>query len=158
MKKIIIYATKYGSTAEVAQRLKKVMGQDCELFNVMKDNVPPLDSYETVILGGSIYMGRIQKKLSHYITGHLEELLTKKTALFLCAGHPDEKTRQDELKNNYPESLYKKAIAKDVLGYALNYEKMGFLDRMILSKVTGNKVSTDEFYDDRIDAFAKALN
>lgn len=103
-------------------------------------------------------MGRIQKKLSCYITGHLEELLTKKVALFLCAGHPDENTRQSELKNSFPEPLYKKAIAKDVLGYALNYEKMGFLDRMMLSKVTGNKVSTAEFYDDQIDAFAKALN
>ncbi|WP_100488381.1 flavodoxin domain-containing protein [Sporolactobacillus pectinivorans] len=158
MKKILIYATKYGSTAEVAQRLNAALEEKGDLFNVMTDSVPPLDSYETVILGGSIYMGRVQKKLSAYINDHLKELLTKNIALFLCAGHPDEKTRENELKNSFSEALYRRAVAKDILGYAIDFEKMHFFDRLIMSKVKGDRISTAEYFDDRIAAFSKALN
>lgn len=158
MKTILIYATKYGCAAETAQRIKAELDREIEFVNIMTDNVPSLDHYDTVILGGSIYMGRVQKKLSAYMNGQMEHLLNKKIGLFLCAGEPDEAARSRELQNAFPEALYRHAAAKDVLGYAFNFEKMHFLDKLIMRKIKGNSISTVEFFDDRISQFARALN
>lgn len=157
MQRLIIYATKYGSTAEVARRLKQRSKDQTDVVNVMTDSIPPLTSYDTVILGGSIYMGKVQKQLTRYIDRHLPELLTKKIGLFLCAGHPKEETRQEELRSAFPETLFRKAAAKDVLGYAFDFEKMHFFDRLIMRQIKGDGVSTAEYPDQRISEFLHIL-
>lgn len=157
MKTILIYATKYGNTAETAQRIKTALSEDTECFNIMTNPVPSLENFDTVILGGSIYMGKVQKQLTAYTNSHLEQLLRKNVALFLCAGVPAEATRSKELRNAFPETLYRHAAAKDVLGYAFNFEKMRFFDKLIMRKIKGDSISTAKFYDDRISLFVNAV-
>lgn len=36
---------------------------DVKLVNLMKEKAPALEGYDRVIIGGSIYYGRIQKEL-----------------------------------------------------------------------------------------------
>jgi Flavodoxin len=157
MNTAIIFATKYGSTAEVARRLASVFNEKADLFDIAKDRIPSLDPYETVIIGGSVYMGRIQKKLRSYLETSRQELLSKRVGLYLCAAHPDLKTRQDELRQAFPEALYNHALIKDILGYALIFEKMHLMDRFIMSKIKGDKLSVSSYDDDKIQAFAEAL-
>ena len=157
MKSIIIYATKYGGTAEVAKRIKTELGEETLLCNIMTDSVPSLDAYDTVILGGSIYIGRVQKQIAEYSNSHLKELLNKNVGLFLCAGEQKEDARLKELQTNFPEALFQHATAKEVLGYAFSFEKMKFFDKLIMKKMKGDSISTAEFSDDRIALFAKSL-
>lgn len=157
MKSILIYATKYGSAAEVANRIKTELGEETELCNIMKSSVPPLNAYDTVILGGSIYIGRVQKQITEYCSGHLSELLKKNVGLFLCAGETKEDAQQKEIQTNFPETLYQHAAAKEVLGYAYSFEKMKFFDKVIMKKMKGDSISTAEYYDERIASFAQAL-
>ncbi|GGL54828.1 flavodoxin domain-containing protein [Sporolactobacillus putidus] len=157
MKTILIYATKYGNAAETAQRIKTAIGEDIECFNIMTGPVPSLENFGTVILGGSIYMGKVQKQLTAYMNSHLEQLLRKNIGLFLCAGEPDEAARSKELQNAFPEALYRHAAAKDVLGFAFNFEKMRFFDKLIMRKIKGDSISTGKFYEDRISLFVNAV-
>lgn len=157
MKTAILFATKYGSTAEAARRLRTALHENADLYDITKDQIPSLEPYDTVIIGGSIYMGRIQKKLLSYLKTSSRELLSKKLGLYLCAAHPDQKTREDELRHAFPEQIYQHALIKDILGYALDFEKMHFLDRLIMSKVKGDKISTSEYHTEKILAFAEAL-
>lgn len=157
MRTAIVYGTKYGSTAEVARRLKNVLGETTELYDIAKDRIPSLDDYDAVIIGGSIYMGRIQKKLRSFLKDSGEELLQKKIGLYLCAAHPDPQARRDELNQAFPDQLYHHALAKDVLGYAIDFEKLNFLDRLIMSKVKGDKNSVSDFDQEKILSFAKAI-
>ncbi|MDN3956354.1 flavodoxin domain-containing protein [Sporolactobacillus laevolacticus] len=158
MKSLIIYATKYGSAAEVARRIKNQLDGNTELINVITDPAPTPNHYDTVILGGSIYMGKIQKQLTNYINKNLEELKKKNVGLYICAGHPDKDYVLNEFRNAFPEDLYKHALVKDTLGYVFNFEKLRFFDKLILRAFKGDSVSTSELYDDRIASFSQAFN
>ncbi|NLJ30094.1 MAG: flavodoxin [Clostridiales bacterium] len=158
MKSIIIYTTKYGSVEEAAKRLQKQLGGETELCNLMRERGPSLGAFDTVVLGGSVYIGRVQKRLSQFCSAHMRELLGKKVGLFLCAGEPKEDARQKELENAFPPELLRHAAAKDVLGYAVRFEKMNFFDRFIMKKVSGDSADKEEYYDDRIATFAGVLN
>ena len=157
MKNIIIYATKYGSAAEVAKRIKTELGEETQLCNIITDSVPSLDVYDTVILGGSIYIGKVQKQIAEYSNNHLNELLNKNVGLFLCAGERKEDAQVQQLQTNFPEALYQHATAKEVLGYAFSFEKMKFFDKLIMKKMKGDSISTAEYSDERIASFAKSL-
>lgn len=102
MKTVIIYATKYGSAENAAELLKKRLGGRVKLINIVKELVPPLNEYDTVILGGSIYAGNIQTKLGEFMNYNLDILLQKRVGLFLCAAHPDPEVREKELAASFP--------------------------------------------------------
>ncbi|WP_025701107.1 flavodoxin domain-containing protein, partial [Paenibacillus forsythiae] len=63
MKAIILYASRHGCAEQAALALQSRMGKGTETVNLMHTCPPSLDEYDTVILGGSIYYGRIQKQL-----------------------------------------------------------------------------------------------
>lgn len=157
MKTILIYATKYGCTFEVAKRVQEQLGEEVRLCNIQKESVPSLESFDTVVLGGSIYIGMMQKQLKEFAASHLDELLHKNVGLFICAGEANAENRTKELSANFPEALLGHAAAKDVLGCAFQFDKMKLLDRIIMKKIKGDDHSVTEYYDDRIALFANAL-
>lgn len=157
MKNIIIYSTRYGSTAKVAELIQEKLDGDCTLVNIMTESVPPLDAFDTVILGGSIYINKVQKELTAFVGNNLNLLLSKKVGLFLCAGTPKQEDRDKELQGAFPPELFTHAVAINVLGYAFAFKKMHFFDRLIMKKIKGDAISTSEYFDDRILLFAKAL-
>ncbi|MFA9378957.1 MAG: flavodoxin domain-containing protein [Lachnotalea sp.] len=155
MKSIIIYATRYGTTAEVAKRIQKELGDNCTIVNIITENVPSLDTFDNLILGGSIYIGKVQKKLTLFVMANLKQLLTKKVGLYLCAGAQMQEELDKELLAAFPQELLDHAIIKGLLGCAYTFEKMRFFDRLIMKKIIGNTVSTAKYYDDRIASFAQ---
>lgn len=157
MKSIILYTTRYGNTAEAAKRIQKSLGGECRLVNLTAESAPSLDGYDTVILGGSVYIGKVQKQLTSYIQANLKQLLSKNVGLYLCAGAQKEEEREQELNANFPQELLSHARAKDILGYAYAFDKMRFLDKVIMKKIKGDSISVEEFFDDKLAAFAKAL-
>jgi len=157
MKSIVIYATKYGSAAEAAKRIKTELGEETHLYNILADCVPPLDNYDTVILGGSVYIGKVQKQITQYCNIHLTELLDKNVGLFLCAGEQKEDAQLKEIQSAFPESLFQHAAAKEVLGYAYSFEKMKFFDKLIMKKIKGDSISIAKYSDERIALFVKSL-
>lgn len=157
MKSLIIYATRYGSAAEVARRIQKEIGDDCTAVNITSENVPPLDTFDIVILGGSIYIGKAQKELTSFAAANLKQLLSKKVGLYLCAGAQKQEECDKELLGAFQSELYAHAMTKAVLGYAFSFEKMRFFDRLIMKKIKGDAVSTAEYFEERISQFAKTL-
>jgi menaquinone-dependent protoporphyrinogen oxidase len=156
MKCIIIYTTKYGSVEKAAKRLESKMDGEVRLVNIMKEQGPVLDEYDCVILGGSIYAGKVQKKLTDYMTKNISFLLKKKVGLFICAGQP-EPVRSQELQASFPPELFEHAAAKDVFGYEYQVEKMNFFEKLMLKAIAGVKSSKSSLADDKIDAFAKTI-
>ncbi|BCJ96327.1 flavodoxin [Anaerocolumna cellulosilytica] len=155
MKSIILYTTRYGCTAEVAKQIQGKLASDCKSINIVTERVPSLDPFDNIILGGSIYIGKIQKELTSFAISNLKELLSKNIGLYLCAGAPQEEELNKELLGAFPKELFEHAIAKDVLGYAFTFEKMRFLDRFIMKKIKGDVVSTTKYFDERIARFTQ---
>ena len=91
MKTLIIFATKYGSAEKCANILQEKLNGDVEVLNIKTDKIPDISNFENIVIGGSIYIGKIQREIRDFCKQHLEALLTKKTGLFICAGEPPDK-------------------------------------------------------------------
>lgn len=129
MKTLIIYATTYGYTKECVEKLKELIQGETTIVNVKNETVPPIEDFENVIIGGSIYMGQIHKKLKEYCSINLKGLLEKRVGLFLCCGLPE--NFEETIKNCFPKELLEKAIAKECFGGELRTEKMNLAHKMI---------------------------
>ena len=157
MKGIIIYTTKYGSVEKAANILKNKINGDIRLVNLIKEKAPELGSYDLVILGGSVYVGSVQKELKKFASDNLSLLQDKKIGLFICGAQPTDEELQRELKGSFPSELYDKAAAKGVFGYEFDFGKLGFLHKLMIGKIAGVKESQFKLSEEKIETFAAQI-
>lgn len=129
MKTLIVYTSTYGYAEECARSLAAKLSGQVEISDAEK-SAPPPEAYNAVILGGSVYMGRIQKKLREYMDANLPALKQKKIGLFLCCGLPENLEQSFSL--NFPKELLDTAVARECFGGVLDAKKMSFGHRMIV--------------------------
>jgi len=129
MKTLVLYATQYGYTADCAARLKAELVGDVTLVDLGKQSAPELGGYDAVIVGGSIYMGRVQAKVSVFCAAHEGELLQKTLGVFLCCGVPQ--SLEESLAASFPESLKKHAKAVGCFGGELRTARMKPMHKLI---------------------------
>lgn len=144
MKTMIIYGSKYGYTEDCVKSLADHIKGEVILFNIYNENIPNTDEFDNIIIGGSIYMGHIQKKLKLYCTQNVNSLVNKRLSLFLCCGLPE--SFEQTLKINFPEELLKKAVAKECFGGELRTNRMNLADKMIsvlMKKATATEEKTE---------------
>ncbi|WP_339314555.1 flavodoxin domain-containing protein [Paenibacillus sp. FSL R10-2734] len=156
MKTIIIYTSKYGCTEKAAYLLKNQLGEGTEVVNLMLAKEPTLDRYDTIILGGSVYYGKIQKQMTAFASKFQNELGKKRVGLFICAGAKGEQATQ-ELKASFPEKLYNHSITTEVFGDEIYEEKLTLLDRFVLRMVKGKNRSVNGLSKETIERFALAM-
>lgn len=154
----IFYASKYGTTEKAVKRLKenlKGYGYPVTIFNINKDR-PVLNekkSFDLILVGGSIYMGKIQKEVTNFCEKNEEILLNDTLGLFLCCG--GEEDFESQLSNNFSDDLINHASLKGYFGYAYNLEKMNFLYRKIIKKVAKISSSENAIKNEAIEVFAQ---
>lgn len=129
MKTLILYATTYGFTKDCALELKEYLQGEVNMVNINSSKELAIEEFETIIIGGSIYVGQLNKKLKSYCTDHKEELMKKRLAFFLCSGMADQ--YEQNLANSYPEELLQKAVSIKYFGGELRMEKMKFFHKAI---------------------------
>ena len=64
MSTLIVYASKYGCTEKCVKLMSKKLNDKVDLINLKNINDIDLSKYDKVIIGGSIYIGRIQKEVT----------------------------------------------------------------------------------------------
>lgn len=152
MKTLILYTTKHGTATKCAEQLaKKFPGQ----VDVMKlsDNHPELTGYDTVILGGSIYAGKIQKEMKAFCTSYVDTLRRKRLGLFICCFATDQ--ADAELKAVFPSELVAHATATARLGGGYKFSDMGFFEKMVVKSLLKSKAKKSG---KQADAIGKADN
>ncbi|ALC92455.1 hypothetical protein AM500_23825 [Bacillus sp. FJAT-18017] len=158
MKTLILYESKHGTVAHAASILAESLNGEVVAVKLSDDNIPPLAGFDAVILGGSIYFGKIQKTMSRYIVKNRQELLRKKLGLFICGAHPDQKEREKELQQAYPKELMIQAAAADILGYQIHIQELNLLEAIIVKSILGLKEDKDGLDRGKIEAFARKMN
>jgi len=133
MKTMILYASTYGFTRDCAQKLKQNLNGETILIDINKDPIPALDNFDTVLIGGSIYIGQIQKKIKKYCLSHLDELKNKKLGFFISCGSAE--TVDTYFKNSFPEILLKKALSIQNFGGEMRPDQMNFFHKFISNMV-----------------------
>ncbi len=102
MKTAVIFATKYGFTEKCANLLSEGLGCETKLINLKKEKVGELDNFDVVVLGSSVYAGKLQKEMIDFIGSEKERLITKNVALFSCNMHQGEEGER-QLKKHFPK-------------------------------------------------------
>ena len=154
---VILYSSKYGGTLLCAEKLAEYMNIDSTLINLDKNSNPDLSKYQSVVIGASVYRGAIRKSVKKYSKNNMSILETKKIGLFIsCLAEGEEANLYFE--NTFDDQILSKVIARGVFGPVVNYEKMNFLEKIILKKITGQKKSFSKINDEQIKKFADKFN
>ncbi len=129
MKTLIVYGSTYGYAEDCARQLAALLPGPCEVVTADAAARLPLEGYETVVVGGSIYMGDVQKAVSAFCRDRQQELLQKRLGLFLCSGIPE--NFPQHLSAAFPEPLRQAAVAVANFGGRLEPARMGLMHRMV---------------------------
>lgn len=156
MKTLIVYATKQGTAKLVAEKLKTKLIGETELVDLNVNSPRNLIEYDNIILGGSIYIGKIQKQMKSFVEENLSLLLNKRVCVYICAAEKNEKLEK-ELTDAFPEALLTKALFRDRVGESIDFNRLNFFNRMITKKVMGTTQSYVNIDEKKIDKIAKAL-
>ncbi|MDP2814884.1 MAG: flavodoxin domain-containing protein [Erysipelotrichaceae bacterium] len=130
MSTAIIYASTYGSTKRVAETIQKSI-PGSSVFDVKKDKLD-LSSFDTVILGSSIYIGQIDKQMKNFLKTNGETLKGKKRGIYLCCGF--EENLQTYLDANFDKELVERVVVM-TMGGEMDVQKMSFAHKMITRMV-----------------------
>jgi menaquinone-dependent protoporphyrinogen oxidase len=156
MKTAIVYTTKHGCTDKCAHTLANNLEKETSLFNIELEDDINLDHFDTVIVGGSIHAGMINKKIKSFINKNLALLLEKKIGLFLCCMYEGDQALE-QFRNAFPEPLRNKAEAHGLFGGEFEFEKMNFLEKAIVKKVANVEHSVSNINYANIKAFAEKI-
>lgn len=157
MSSLIVYCSSHGTTEKAAHILGNYLDGDVTIVDLKKKPVIDVSSYETVVIGGSIHAGNIQRKVKHFIQQHENELLTKKIGLFLCCMFEGDKANQ-QFELAFPKELRDRSLSNGLFGGEFNFTKMNFLERQIVKKVAGVKEDQSTLNEEFIKEFAEQLN
>ena len=123
MKTLILFASRYGATEEIAYMLKSAVGGDVTLCNI-RDRGVSLEGYDTVIIGSCVYMFKLDKHIRRFLRRNEKTLLGKKLGLYLCCYTTP--GTEGYLEHFFSPALLEHAAAKDILGGKMQYEKMSY--------------------------------
>lgn len=140
MSTLILYATKYGATAQVAQLLAdQLVG--ATVVDLAAAQPADLQSYQRVIIGSPVTAGMIKKEVKAFIQQQGEELASKQLHLFLCGLDPSK--QQECFTSNFSTEFLETVKSQHFVGGIFDPQKCGFFSRGIIKKVAGLTEYTD---------------
>lgn len=157
MKEIIVYTTKHGCTEKAVKLIQLKAEKEIKAINLALEKVPDLNHYDTIILGGPIYVGKLPKELTTFIQQNLDILKSKRLALFLCAGEQDPETIEMLFSSAFSEELNKHAIYREALGGELHLDQLSFITKLILRIIKGINKDYSRLSEEKIEKLARRI-
>ncbi len=154
-KTLIAYSTTLGCTEQCASKLKEDLGEGVDLIRISRRRRFNLKNYDTIIVGGSIHEGMIQRSVHKFCESNLDILMQKQIGLFVCCMDPDA-NEQELIERAFPESLVKHALASGFFGGELNIKKMNLLQKIMTRKAARLQKEPDIDFQKILD-FARTL-
>lgn len=80
---LVVYGTKYGATAEIAEKIGQVLREAGLAVDVQAaDRAGDPSGYQAVVLGSAVYIGQWRKEAAKYLTAHEAALASRPVWLF----------------------------------------------------------------------------
>ena len=161
MKALVVYGTRYGTAAEIAAEVAKVLKDenlDVDLVNAKALKNCDISPYDLLVVGSGIKMGKWTKESMNFIKKNKDNLSNKKVALFVsCGAANDEKTisegQEKYLDKVAIENLTNPPIATGLFGsvYDPNAKSMmiKFVNRFIKKEMEKQGIDTSQRVDYR---------
>ncbi len=127
---LIAYASKTGTTKKCAELLaEQLPGAHLLDLTHVDFSQETQQVYDMIIVGGSIRMNKLHAYAHHFLSENHDALLHTPFACFICnatiEGAPQ------ELKQNIPSDLLKKAIFADTFGGDMDLKKHKYPEKFI---------------------------
>lgn len=155
MNTAILFSTKHGSSARCAEILAEKAKGEVTVVNVKEKPGFSLDGYDTVILGASVYINKIQKEMSLFCSRNSGGLLKKKLGLYICSGARGEQGLS--YLKLFGEDLYAHAEVKNIFGDEVHWEDMNCFEKLITRIVSKKKTSSSNLEMDNIQSFVEQM-
>jgi menaquinone-dependent protoporphyrinogen oxidase len=157
MKTLIIYASKHGCTEKCSNFLKDNLNGEVKIVNIKKDSLPEITAFDNIVVGGSIYMGRIQKEINNFCLKNINTLKNKKLGFFTC-GMSENEIAEKQISSSFPEELLTNSVAKEYFGGEFIFRKMNFIERFIVKKISKTNKDISKISKENINKFAQLIN
>lgn len=145
LKVLVVYATKYGSTAEIAEAIGDTIrqaGHDADVVEASQtDSLAP---YAAIVLGSAVYAGMWRKEAVQFLKENQEVLASKPVWLF-SSGPTGEGDPVELLSGwTFPEGqqeIADRISPQDVAVFhgKIDLDEMSFGDKLIIKAVRGKE-------------------
>jgi menaquinone-dependent protoporphyrinogen oxidase len=158
---LVTYGTKYGATAEIAEKIGQVLQQAGLQARVLPaDRAGDPNAYEAVILGSAVYIGQWRKEAVKFIKAHESTLAGKLVWLFSSGptgeGDPAELVQGWRLPGKV-QPIADRIKPRDIAVFhgAVDANKLSAIEKWMLKNV---KAPSGDFRDwEAISAWATAI-
>ncbi len=149
--------SRHGTTRKIAHQIAQRLGEEkTTVIDLKTDDGPDLDNFDTIMIGGSIHVGQIQKQISEFCIANQNILLQKRVGLFICGMETHE--IREEFNNAFPEWLRNHAVAHGLFGGELLLEEMHFFEKAMVKGIYGIKKSVHEVDQNAIESFESKMS
>ncbi len=133
---LVTYASRYGSTQEVAETIKATMRESSLMVDLkpMKE-VKSLEGYAAVVLGAPLYTLHWHKEAHGFLSRHREALVKQPVSVFALGPLHDDEKKWKEVRSQLDKELAKfpwfTPISIEIFGGKFDPEKLRFPDNLI---------------------------
>jgi menaquinone-dependent protoporphyrinogen oxidase len=158
---LVAYATKYGATAEIAEKIGEVLRQaGLQADVVPAEDVPGLTAYGAVVLGSAVYIGKWRGEAAKFLEAN-EKALARLPVWLFSSGPTGEGDAVELMKGwSFPEAQQEVADRlgpRDIAVFhgALDSKKLSLPEKLIIK---GVKAPMGDFRDwDAITEWAEGI-
>lgn len=156
---LVTYASRYGSSAEIAERIGEVLAdadQSNEVLSV--ENVEQVEDYGAVVIGGPIYSGEWPSDLIEFIEEHESTLREMTVAFFIVAlrlREDNEEMRRTVLETVDKYRVTLQPVSIGLFAGVMDYSKLSSIVRL---QMKTKNLPEGDFRDwEAIEAWATSL-
>ena len=151
MRTLILYATKHGTTREIAGRIAGHI-EGAVVHDLKEKDIPPLSGFDCVIIGSPIYSVSIRREAKAFLAKHAAQLREKQLG-FLLSGM-DASRQEKYFSDNFPRDILQTAKATRFLGGIFDPKESSFRERLTMNLLAGQVWYVNTVNDAAIKNFA----
>ena len=129
MKTLILYTSRHGSTQKVVAQMAKELSATA--IDLHKSPKVSLQEYDTILIGGPIYLGSLGSSLESFILEHLDLLLSKRIGLFLLCVMNEERAAA-QFNHCFHPQLLAHSSYDGFFGGRVDTKQLNFIEKIIV--------------------------
>jgi menaquinone-dependent protoporphyrinogen oxidase len=142
---LIVYGTKEGQTAKIAERIAQIIRNQGLQVTTYPVKDTPIDfateAFDAAIVGGSIHVGHYPTHLREFVTDHRDWLNKVPSAFFtVCMAiqsqNPAEREEAGKYGKRFIETTRWHPSLSDTFAGAVKYTQYNFITRFIMKMIT----------------------
>jgi menaquinone-dependent protoporphyrinogen oxidase len=138
---LVAYASKYGATKEIAEKIGEVLKREGLQADVLPvKSIKSLSEYKVVVIGSGVYIAKWRKEAARFLKSN-EKLLSERLVWLFSSGPAGDGNPLEKLKGwKFPTDLQATADSikprdNTVFFGDINVSKMNFLEKWVIKNV-----------------------